>query len=63
MLTLCALYYIKPSTQGVNVNPVPKGLMLTQFALGTHSAAGTHSAVGTHSTQVVNVNPLRTGLN
>ena len=40
MLTLCALYYIKPSTPGVNVNPVPKGLMLTQFALGTHSAAG-----------------------
>ena len=51
MLTLCALGLIKPSTQGVNVNPlrtglnqtqypkvnvnqVPKGLLLTLCALG-----------------------------
>ena len=32
MLTLCALGLIKPSTQGVNVNPVTKGLMLTLCA-------------------------------
>ena len=34
MLTLCALGLIKPSSQGVNVNPVPKGLMLTLYRLG-----------------------------
>ena len=34
MLTLWALGLIKPSSQGVNVNPVPKGLMLTLFAMG-----------------------------
>ena len=48
--------------------------MLTLFALGTHSAVGTHSTQGLMltlcalglikpSTQGVNVNPLRTGLN
>ena len=34
MLTLWALGEIKPSSQGVNVNPVPQGLMLTICALG-----------------------------
>ena len=34
MLTLCALGLIKPSTQGVIVYPVPKGLILTLCALG-----------------------------
>ena len=53
MLTLFALGLIKPSTQGVNVNPVPKGLMLTLCALHYIKP----------STQEVNVNPLRTGLN
>ena len=53
MLTLCALHKIKPSTQGINVNPVPKRLMLILCALGQIKP----------STQGVNVNPLRTGLN
>ena len=53
MLTLFAMGSIKPSTQGVNVNPVPKGLMLTLCALGQIKP----------STEGVNVNPLRTGFN
>ena len=31
MLTLCALGEIKPSTQGVNVNPLHTGLNQTQY--------------------------------
>ena len=34
MLTLCAPGSIQPSTQGVNVNSVPKWLMLTQYPRG-----------------------------
>ena len=34
MLILCALGLIKQISQWVNVNPVPKGLMLTLYRLG-----------------------------